>query len=208
MGVSKKIALIAGFVTAASLTARSQDQPPTTHLYIDVHELGPGKVTAAAVAEAHAKDLAVEKKYGVNFINYWVDEQQGRVYCLSTAPDTDAIRKTHAEAHGLLPSETYLVTDGQVADLNASTTFWLDVHELGPGKVTAAAVAEAHKKDLAVEKKYGVNFIDYWVDENKGVVMCLSQAPDSLSVINTHREAHGLLPAYILKVEPGGTSVH
>ena len=206
--MKKKIALIAGFVTAASLVARSQDQPPATHLYIDVHELGPGKVTAAAVADAHAKDLAVEKKYGVNFINYWVDEQQGRVYCLSTAPDTDAIRKTHAEAHGLLPSETYLVTDGQVSDLNASTTFWLDVHELGPGKVTAAAVAAAHQKDLAVEKKYGVNFIDYWVDENKGVVMCLSQAPDSLSVINTHREAHGLLPAYILKVEPGGTSVH
>jgi uncharacterized protein Usg len=199
---------IAGLVTAASLTARSQDQPATTHYYIDVHELGPGKVTAAAVAEAHAKDLAVEKKYGVNFINYWVDEQQGRIYCLSTAPDTDAIRKTHAEAHGLLPTEIYLVTDGQISDQNASTTFWLDVHELGPGKVTAAAVAEAHKKDLAVEKKYGVNFIDYWVDEKKGVVMCLSQAPDSLSVINTHREAHGLLPAYIMKVEPGGTAVH
>ncbi|HEV2480917.1 MAG TPA: DUF4242 domain-containing protein [Puia sp.] len=204
----KKITLIAGFVTAASFIARSQDQPPITHMYIDVHELGPGKVTAAAVAEAHAKDLAVEKKYGVNFINYWVDEQQGRIYCLSTAPDTDAIRKTHAEAHGLLPNETYLVTDGQVADQNSSSTFWLDVHELGPGKVTAAAVAEAHQKDLAVEKKYGVNFIDYWVDENKGVIMCLSQAPDSLSVINTHREAHGLLPAYIVKVAPGGTAVH
>lgn len=36
--------------------------------------------------------------------------------------------------------------------------------------VTYAAVAEAHQKDLAVEKKYGVNFIDYWVDEQQGVV--------------------------------------
>lgn len=201
-------AVITAVALAASFTGRLQAQSDTTHLYIDVHELGPGKVTAAAVAAAHQKDLAVENKYGVHFINYWVDEQQGKIYCLSTAPDTDAIRKTHGEAHGLLPSQTYLVTDGSVSAINPSTTFWLDVHELGPGKVTAAAVAEAHQKDLAVEKKYGVNFINYWVDENKGVVMCLSQAPDSLSVINTHKEAHGLLPAYIMKVEPGGAAVH
>ncbi|WP_431211540.1 nickel-binding protein [Puia sp. P3] len=47
------------------------------HLYLDVHHLGPGKVTAAAVAEAHAKDLAVQRKYGVHFLKYWVDEAGG-----------------------------------------------------------------------------------------------------------------------------------
>ena len=72
-----------------------------------------------------------------------------------------------------------------------------------PEKVTAAAVAAAHKKDLAVQGKYGVNFIDYWVNEKDGIIVCLSQAPDSAAVINTHREAHGLLPAYIVKVKPG-----
>jgi len=35
------------------------------------------------------------------------------------------------------------------------------------------------------------------------VVMCLSQAKDSTSVINTHKEAHGLIPAYVLEVKPG-----
>ncbi len=73
------------------------------NLYIDVHNLGPGKVTYEAVQKAHAKDLAVEKKYGVQFIKFWVDEAGGKVYCLSNAPDTQSIRKTHAEAHGLLP---------------------------------------------------------------------------------------------------------
>jgi len=60
---------------------------------------------------------------------------------------------------------------------------------LEPGKVTAKDVAEAHKKDLAVQKKYGVNLITYWVDEKKGTVMCLAQAPDSATLVNTHREA-------------------
>ncbi len=182
-------------------TSKAAAQP--MHLYIDVHNLGAGKVTYKAVAEAHAKDLAVEKKYGVQFIKYWVDEKAGKVYCLSNAPDSAAIAKTHGEAHGLLPDQVYLVTSGMEANLNAGKDFYLDVHELGAGNVTAAAVAEAHKKDLAVENKYGVNFINYWVDEKAGVVLCLSQAPDSTAIINTHKEAHGLVPAFVLKVKPG-----
>ena len=82
-------------------------------LYIDVHQLEPGKVKFEDVAAAHAKDLAVEKKYGVDFIKYWVDEEQGLVYCLSSAADSGSIRKTHAEAHGLLPAYTFEVTDGR-----------------------------------------------------------------------------------------------
>lgn len=79
---------------------------------------------------------------------------------------------------------------------------FIDVHELGPGKVTAAAVAEAHRKDLAVQGQYGVKFIDYWVDEANGVVYCLSEAPDANAVIETHRHAHGLLPARVSAVTP------
>ena len=175
----------------------------TKHLFIDVHQLEPGKVTYEAVANAHAKDLAVEKKYGVDFIKYWVDEDKGLVYCLSSSRDTQSIIQTHAEAHGLLPDRIYEVTEGTAADVTNQENYFLDVHYLGAGKVTASDVAAAHKKDLAVENKYGVNFINYWVDEKAGVVMCLSQAKDSTSVINTHKEAHGLIPAYVLEVKPG-----
>ncbi|MBI2731076.1 MAG: DUF4242 domain-containing protein [Sphingobacteriales bacterium] len=80
---------------------------------------------------------------------------------------------------------------------------FIDVHQLGAGKVTAKDVAGAHEKDLAVGKRYGVNFINYWVDEKDGMVMCLSEAPDSNAVKLTHKEAHGLLPAYMLQVKQG-----
>jgi len=174
------------------------------NLYIDVHQLEPGKVKFEDVAKAHAKDLATESKYGVNFIKYWVNEEKGLVYCLSTSADTASIRKTHAEAHGLLPQNIYEVTDGvAAASLKGGNSFFLDVHYLGAGKVAAKDVEAAHQKDLAAEGKYGVNFINYWVDEKNGVVMCLSQAKDSNSVIETHKEAHGLLPAYVVKVKQG-----
>jgi Nickel responsive protein SCO4226-like len=173
------------------------------NLYIDVHQLEPGKVKYEDVAKAHAKDLATEKKYGVRFIKYWVDEDKGLIYCLSSAPDSESIRKTHAEAHGLLPRYIYKVTDGSPSTATGEKNYFLDVHYLGAGNVTAKDVAGAHEKDLATEKKYGVNFINYWVDEKNGVVMCLSQAKDSNAVIQTHKEAHGLLPAYVLKVKGG-----
>jgi hypothetical protein len=173
------------------------------NLYLDVHQLEPGKVKYEAVAEAHKKDLAVQNKYGVNFIKYWVDEDKGLVYCLSSSSDTESIRKTHAEAHGLLPAHIYPVTDGTAATLKGQENLFLDIHYLGAGKVSAKDVAEAHKKDLAVQNKYGVNFINYWVDEKEGVVMCLSEAKDSTSVIQTHKEAHGLLPAVVMKVKQG-----
>ncbi|HEY4205319.1 MAG TPA: DUF4242 domain-containing protein [Puia sp.] len=197
----KSLFVLPVFVITCALSSRLMAQ--TTNYYIDVHHLGAGKVTAAAVAEAHAKDLAVEKKYGVQFIKYWVDESAGTVYCLSSAADTSDIRKTHAEAHGLLPDEIYLVTPGKEAMIKGAKDLYLDVHELGAGNVKAADVAAAHQKDLAVQKKYGVNFINYWVDEKDGRVLCLSQAPDSTAVINTHKEAHGLLPAYVEKVKQG-----
>lgn len=196
--------IICGFVCLHS-SAQINNETATNQkkLYIDVHQLEPGKIKFDDVAGAHLKDLAVEQKYGVHFINYWVDEDEGLVYCLSSASDSNSVRNTHAEAHGLLPAYTLEVTEGTAAVLIGNKKLFLDIHKLVAGNVTAAAVAEAHKKDLAVQEKYGVNFINYWVDEKAGVVMCLSEAADSNAVIKTHKEAHGLIPDQILQVKEG-----
>ena len=172
-------------------------------LFLDVHQLEPGKVKFEGVAQAHAKDLVTQDKYGVNFIKYWVDEDKGLVYCLASATDTMSMRKTHAEAHGLLPDHIYPVTDGLEAAMKGNKNLFLDVHYLGAGKVTAKDVAGAHVKDLAVQDKYGVNLINYWVDEKEGIVMCLAEAKDADSLIKTHKEAHGLIPDKVMKVKQG-----
>jgi hypothetical protein len=174
---------------------------PTKNLFIDVHQLEPGKVDLKKVAEAHTKDLAIQQKYGVEIYKYWVDESNGRIYCLASADDPEAIRKTHAEAHGLIPQKIYPVTEGLEAAAKGKKDLYLDVHYLGAGKVTAKDVEAAHEKDLAVQKKYGVNLINYWFDEKEGVVMCLAQAKDSAALIKTHKEAHGLVPAFVSKVK-------
>jgi len=202
--MSSNVVAQSGKAQLASATeSQSQTKPASKNLYIDVHHLGAGKVTAKDVAAAHQKDLAVEQKYGVSFIKYWVDEAKGDVYCLSSAANPEAIRKTHGEAHGLLPDQILEVTSGKNAGLKGKNNLYLDKHELGAGNVNAKAVAAAHQKDLAVQKKYGVNLINYWVDEKNGTVMCLAQAPDSAALVNTHKEAHGLIPVSVTLVKQG-----
>ncbi len=84
----------------------------------------------------------------------------------------------------------------------AKMHLYLDVHNKVDG-LTADAVAGAHKKDLEVEKKYGVHYIRYWFDEESGKVFCLVQAPSAEAAMQVHKEAHGLVADQITQVKEG-----
>jgi hypothetical protein len=81
-------------------------------LYMDVHGSIPDCATATDVAGAHAADLRVQERYGVRYLNYWVDERGGRIFCLVEAPSADAANAVHREAHGLVADEIYPVVQG------------------------------------------------------------------------------------------------
>ena len=80
-------------------------------LYMDVHKVG-GTVSMDDVAKAHQADLATQGEHGVNYLRYWVDEDEGRIFCLVEAPDADAAARVHREAHGLVADEIHRVQEG------------------------------------------------------------------------------------------------
>jgi hypothetical protein len=80
---------------------------------------------------------------------------------------------------------------------------YLDVHNKIDG-LTSGGVADAHRKDLEVQTKYGVNYLRYWFDEGTGKVFCLVEAPSKEAAAAVHREAHGLLADEIVEVKEGG----
>ena len=80
-------------------------------LFIDIHHKVEG-LSSAAVTAAHQQDLAVQARFGVRFIRYWYDEVTGKVFCLSEAPDPEAITAAHRAAHGLLADEIVEVQEG------------------------------------------------------------------------------------------------
>ena len=79
--------------------------------YLDIHKHIPG-LTAEAVKGAHAKALEVQKKHGVEYLKYWYDESQGKVFCLVKAPSKEAAMAVHREAHGLVADELIEVKEG------------------------------------------------------------------------------------------------
>lgn len=80
-------------------------------LFMDTHNKVDG-LTAEAVEGAHAMDLAVQEKHGVKYLQYWFNEQTGRVYCLVEAPSAEAAHTVHREAHGLVADDVVEVISG------------------------------------------------------------------------------------------------
>jgi class 3 adenylate cyclase len=77
----------------------------------------------------------------------------------------------------------------------------MDIHNLPEG-ATAEDVANAHAKDVEVQRKHGVEYTKYWVNEKAGKVFCLAHAPNAEAAVQVHREAHGLMPDNIIEVQP------
>jgi hypothetical protein len=79
-------------------------------LYMDVHNV-PG-VKYDDVVEAHKKDVELQDAYNVSYKQFFVDEHNGKIYCLVEAPDPEAANQVHSQAHGLLADEIHEVREG------------------------------------------------------------------------------------------------
>jgi hypothetical protein len=65
--------------------------------FMDVHKSMVG-VTHDQLMEAHQADLDIQADEGVNFSHAWADPKTGHVFCLSEAPNAEAVRKIHERA--------------------------------------------------------------------------------------------------------------
>jgi len=65
--------------------------------FMDVHTSMVG-VTAEQLAAAHQADLDIQADEGVNFKQAWADPKTGHVFCLSEAPNAEAVQRIHERA--------------------------------------------------------------------------------------------------------------
>ncbi len=76
---------------------------------------------------------------------------------------------------------------------------FMDRHDMAGA--TAENVAEAHRKDLEIQEKYGVKYMTYWYDSERATGFCLVDAPDAETAARVHREAHGRIASDIIPVD-------
>ena len=79
-------------------------------LFMDVHSIE-GGVSVADVAEAHKADLETQEKYQVSYLRYWVNEEEGKIFCLVEADNAADATTVHREAHGFVADEIYPVSE-------------------------------------------------------------------------------------------------
>jgi class 3 adenylate cyclase len=76
---------------------------------------------------------------------------------------------------------------------------FMDRHDMRGA--TAVNAADAHRRDLEIQDKYGVKYMSYWYDEARGTGFCLVEAPDTATAAQVHREAHGQIASEIIPVD-------
>jgi class 3 adenylate cyclase len=76
---------------------------------------------------------------------------------------------------------------------------FMDRHDMRGAK--AEDVAHARRRDLEVQGKYGVKFMTYWFDADRGAGFCLVDAPNAEAADRVHREAHGMIANAIIPVD-------
>lgn len=76
---------------------------------------------------------------------------------------------------------------------------FMDRHDMRG--MTAERIADAHRKDLEIQDRYGVKYLTYWFDRGRGTNFCLVDAPDCATAERVHREAHGEIANEIIAVD-------
>jgi class 3 adenylate cyclase len=110
--------------------------------YMDIHKI-PGGISAEEVAKCHAQDVEVQSKYGVSYHKYWVNEKEGKIFCLCHAPNAEAAAQVHREAHGQM-AEKIIQVEPDVAELFFGGT------EVNPAGAVLLPGAEADDRDPGI----------------------------------------------------------
>lgn len=76
---------------------------------------------------------------------------------------------------------------------------YVDLHD-DLGEVTEEDILAAHRRDLEIQDKHGVQFLTYWFNSPDGHAFCLVSAPTKDAAIACHKESHGLVPHKMIEV--------
>jgi AraC-like DNA-binding protein len=80
---------------------------------MDIHTVDSEDFSVEDVVTAHMEDLAVQEKFGVIQIKYWVDTDNKKIFCLMEGPSKEACNAVHLESHGNTACNIIEVSDDE-----------------------------------------------------------------------------------------------
>ncbi|MCP4976767.1 MAG: DUF4242 domain-containing protein [Maribacter sp.] len=82
-------------------------------LYMDIHTVNSDSFSVEDVVKAHMEDLAIQDKFGVTQLKYWVNEGAKTLFCLMEGPDKEACHQVHKQSHGNTACNIIEVSDNE-----------------------------------------------------------------------------------------------
>jgi len=82
-------------------------------LYMDIHTVDSDDFSVEDVVKAHMEDLAIQERFGVIQIKYWVNVEAKTLFCLMEGPDKEACNEVHKESHGNTACNIIEVSDDE-----------------------------------------------------------------------------------------------
>lgn len=77
---------------------------------------------------------------------------------------------------------------------------YMDFHKFP--HITLEDAKKAHMADESIQKKYGVKYLQFWVNEAAGAIFCLVEGPDKPTCESVHQMAHGHVACAMVEVDP------
>ena len=142
-------------------------------LYMDIHTVDSDDFSAEDVVKAHMEDLAIQDKFGVKQLKYWVNEQAKTIFCLMEGPDKDACNQVHLQSHGNTACNIIEVADneynlfmGQGTNINDLAT--TDSGDLDPGYRT---VLLTNIINFSQQNNDSLKMMKQLVNDHNGVIV-------------------------------------
>jgi len=82
-------------------------------LYMDIHTVDSDTFSVEDVVKAHMEDLAVQERFGVVQLKYWVNVDAKTLFCLMEGPDKEACHQVHKQSHGNTACNIIEVSDNE-----------------------------------------------------------------------------------------------
>jgi AraC-like DNA-binding protein len=139
---------------------------------MDIHTVGAEPFSIEDVVKAHMEDLAIQEKFGVTQIKYWVNEETQTIFCLMRGPDKESCHLVHKESHGNTACNIIEVSDNEY-------NLYMGI---GPA-VNDLAKTESGEVDTGYRTFLSINFVSLSgeagakkeiyriLEENEGVVI-------------------------------------
>ena len=138
---------------------------------MDIHTVDSDDFSVEDVVKAHMEDLAIQERFGVIQIKYWVNVEAKTLFCLMEGPNKEACNEVHKESHGNTACNIIEVSDDEFnlylgVGKNVNDLAYTYSGEIDTGYRTILLLSIA---DLTGKYSHYINEIDRIIDQHKGV---------------------------------------